>query len=188
VSDAAEDSTFAPPDESPPTQSPWWATALAVLLFLALGALIVLVLYRVYPAHVTHKASPSFVDLIFESPLVIFASRIFLLSVAVVLAIVGVFTVASIGSWMKHRQWLTKAGPFEVSREAIETLAAQVEFWQQQALAENAEAQELRNRLAETEELLDALYEPESSEEGTHDLDMEGDNDRDDDDGHPQEG
>jgi hypothetical protein len=147
-------------------ESPKWAIVLGFIFLIALVVLGVIVLYRIYPAHIAHKRNPGWLDLIFASPLVIFAGRLLLLSIALVLAFASAFTILSVVSWSKHRQWLTKAGPFEVSRDAIETLTQQVEFWQQQAIAENEEAQELRNRLADTEELLDSLL-TDSPEEGT---------------------
>jgi hypothetical protein len=175
-----------PSEDEPPAakaESPWWAMALAVLFFIALAGLVVLVLYRIYPTGVAHKTNPGFIDLIFENPLVVFAARVLLLSVAVVLAFAGVFVVVSVVSWMKNRQWLTRAGPFEVSTE-ISTLRGLSEFWQQQALAAGQESEDLTNRLQETEQLLDWYL-----REGEGQLDQEGNGNNDDgDDSHEGQG
>jgi hypothetical protein len=171
--------------EEPRTETPEKPSRIGILLgfvFLTgLIALAVLVLYRIYPASVGHKKSPNWIDLLFESPLVIFAGRLLLLSIALVLAFASAFTILSVVSWTKHRQWLTKAGPFEVSRDAVEALKAQLEFWQQQAVDENTEAQALRDRLQETEQLLNSIVE---LMPGEVDLEENGDHDLSDDDAH----
>lgn len=131
--------------------------SLAFSLLAAAVVIVALVLYRIYPADLPHKENPGFIDIIFESPLVVFATRAILLSLAAVLAFAGLFTVGSIVSWMKRRQWLTKAGPFEVAREAVDTLIAQVQYWQQEAITQNREVQELRERLEQTAALLNEV-------------------------------
>ncbi|HJX46765.1 MAG TPA: hypothetical protein VJ375_02880 [Gaiellaceae bacterium] len=114
----------------------------------------VLVLYRIYPAGIREKTNPGFVDNIFGSNLVVFASRLVLLSAALVLAFAGGYIVVSIVSWMRHRQWLSKMGPFEVSREAIEQLQGLVQFWQENAVQQAEEVSQLQAQLQETNELL----------------------------------
>jgi len=159
--------------DTPQQKSPWWAVLLGLVFLGCVSVVAVVVLYRIYPGSLPAKSNPGWLDLLFDAPLVIFAGRILLFSIALVLAFASAFTILSIISWSRHRQWLTKAGPFEVSRDAIETLASQVEFWQQQAIAENQEAQELRDRLQETEGLLDALL-AEPPAQGTPELDTDG--------------
>jgi len=132
------------------------------------------VLYRIYPGSLPAKAEQGWVDLLFDTPLVVFAGRIRLLSIALVLAFASGFTILSIVNWTRRGQWLTKAGPFEVSRYSIDALATQVEFWQQRALEESADVDALRLRLSETEDLLDAMLNELSSTEregdnGSHD-------------------
>lgn len=132
---------------------------------LALGAI---VLYRIYPAHIHEKANPGFIDNIFDSGLVVFAARLVLLSAALVLAFAGAHIVVSIVSWVKHKQWLTKFGPFEVSREAIEQLQGLAQFWQEQALQQANEVQQLQQQLQETNQLLE-LFLGDQPEEGLDD-------------------
>ncbi len=131
-----------------------------LLCLVALGAL---VLYRIYPPHIHEKRNPGFIDNIFDTNLVIFAARLVLLSAALVLAFAGAYTVVSVISWIKHRQWLSKAGPFEVSREAIEQLQGLVQFWQEQAVNQANEVQQLQTQLQQTNELLgDLMQHPKS--------------------------
>jgi hypothetical protein len=164
--------------EEPQLEAEQKSSGLAVffgfVLIAAVIALGALVLYRIYPTGLAHKKNPNWLDLLFESPLVIFAGRLLLLSVALVLAFASGFVILSVISWTKHRQWLTKAGPFEVSRDAIETLSSQLEFWQQQAVNESAEAQALRDRLQETEQLLQSIVD---LMPGEVDLEPNGDDD-----------
>ncbi len=154
------------PEQQERQKSPWWAIVVGFALIAGVVALAALVLYRIYPGDAPTAEDPTWLDMIFDSALVIFASRILLFSIALVLAFASVYTILSITSWTRHRQWLTKAGPFEVSRDAIETLHEQVEFWRQTAVAENEEAQMLRNRLQETEAMLDILLEDDEDEGG----------------------
>jgi hypothetical protein len=143
-----------------------WAMGLAILFVLGLVALMALVLYRIYPTHIHPKTNPGFIDNIFGTNLVVFASRVVLLSAALVLAFVAVYTVVSVFSWMKQRQWLAKAGPFEVSREAIEGLEGLVQFWQDEAADRAQEVEQLSEQLQRSNELLGVFLEEPSSQEG----------------------
>lgn len=130
---------------------------------LGLAALTGLVFYRIYPGKLHEKTNPGFIDNIFGSNLVVFAARLVLLSAALVLAFVGVYTVVSVINWMRHRQWLAKAGPFEVSPQAIEGLESLVEFWQGEAVARAEEVEQLAQQLQQSNELLNMFL---ASEEG----------------------
>jgi hypothetical protein len=67
---------------------------------------------------------------------------------------------------MKQRQWLAKAGPFEVSREAIEGLEGLVQFWQDEAADRAQEVEQLSEQLQRSNELLGVFLEEPSSQEG----------------------
>jgi hypothetical protein len=169
----------AEPDEQVATNGGRLATLFGVFVILGTLAAGALVLYRIYPAHVQEKASPGFVDNIFGSNLVVFAARLTLLSAALVLAFAGGYIVLSIISWIKHRQWLTKMGPFEVSREAIEQLQGMVELWREHATEQANEIERLQGQLQETNDLFDLFLkdQPEEGFEGEGESDNLGDDD-----------
>jgi hypothetical protein len=143
-------------------------TAMVIGWIVVLGLLVLagLVLFRIYPGSVPSKENPGFLDNIFDNNLVVFAARLVLFSAALVLAFTAVYTIASIVSWMRLGHWLTRAGPFEVSREAVETLTDQVAFWRETAIEADAEREALRQRLEETDELVEHLYEERLELEG----------------------
>jgi hypothetical protein len=148
------------PSRSSAAMALGWTVVIGVL------ALSFLVLYRIYPEEVPSKESPGFLDNIFDNSLVVFAARLVLFSAALVLAFTAAYTIASIVTWMRLRHWLTRAGPFEVSREAVETLTDQVTFWRETAIEADAEREALRQRLEETDELMEHLYEERLELEG----------------------
>lgn len=129
------------------------------------------VLYRIYPDHVADNANPGFIDNIFDNNLVVFAARLVLLSVALVLAFVGTFVVASVVKWMRSGEFLTRAAGFEVSQRAIRDLEQAAEFWQQQALALNQQVAELSERLEESDALFASLLEEDDDEDEDDDDD-----------------
>jgi hypothetical protein len=136
------------------------ATVVGVALLVPLTGLGGLVLYRIYPARVREKASPGFIDNIFANNLVVFAMRLVILSAALVFSFVGSYTIVSVINWMRRRQWLSKAGSFEVSRETIEELEALARFWEERATAAVSEVQELRGEFEASKELIAALLKP----------------------------
>jgi hypothetical protein len=75
-------------------------------------------------------------------------------SAAGVLACGGVFIVISIAVRMKNREWLRRAGPFEISGGTLEQASDENGFWRQAALASREEGDALRERLGRLEELL----------------------------------
>lgn len=118
-----------------------------------------LVLYRIYPTDLAEKQSPGFVDNIFANNLVVFAARLVLFSIALVLAVAAAYTIWSIIQWTRAGRLLTKAGPFEVGQEAIHALRAQAEFWQEAAERRDDEMEALRKSLAENDQLMRTLAE-----------------------------
>jgi hypothetical protein len=156
------------PDEQAPSKSGRLGTIFGVLVIV--GTLVggAVVLYRIYPENVQEKANPGFIDNIFGSNLVVFAARLTLLSAGLVLAFAGGYIVLSIVSWIKHRQWLTKMGPFEVSREAIEQLQGVVELWREHATEQANEIERLQGQLRETNDLFE-LFLKDQPDEGFED-------------------
>ena len=80
------------------------------------------------------------------------------MSAAAVLAFGGIFIVVSIGIRMKNREWLRRAGPFEISETAVSEIEGQLDFWRQAALAGQEEVAELTERLEESDELIEQLH------------------------------
>lgn len=99
------------------------------------------------------RRSRDFVDNVFANRAVLLAARMLLMSAAGVLALGGVFTAASIGIRMKNGEWLRRAGPFEISDGKLAQAEAEIDFWQQEALANRQEVIALEQRLAHTDEL-----------------------------------
>ncbi len=67
-----------------------------------------------FPHHVPTPRDPHVVDLVFDSGPVVWATRLLLVSGAFVLAVGGVYIVASTVARMRNGDWLKRAGPFEV--------------------------------------------------------------------------
>jgi len=80
-----------------------------------------------------------------------------LVSTAGVLAVGGVFIVASIGIRMRNGEWLRKAGPFEVSEASLGETEGEVEYWRRAARTNDEDAKSLRRQVNRSEELLDDL-------------------------------
>jgi hypothetical protein len=133
-------------------------SVLGVVVFLVLLAALVLLLKGLFPADLPHADDPHFIDAIFNNKAVIWAARILLVSAAVVLAVGGVFIIASTVVRMKKGDWLKRAGPFEVSEMAVAELEDQIEFWRSTALDGQDEVTELRERLEASDELIEQLH------------------------------
>lgn len=114
---------------------------------------IALLVKGLYPADLPQSRNPDFLDSIFANRGVLWAARLLLVSAAGVLALGGVFIAASIGIRMKNGEWLRRAGPFEISEGKLAQAEAEIDLWQQQALANKQEIIALRNQLASTDEL-----------------------------------
>jgi hypothetical protein len=115
---------------------------------------IVLLVKGLYPADLPESRNPDFVDNVFDNRGVLWAARLLLVSAAAVLACGGVFVVVSIGIRMKNREWLRRAGPFEISEGRLSYAKDESNFWRRAALANEEEALGLRERLKQSEELI----------------------------------
>jgi hypothetical protein len=111
-----------------------------------------------FPADLPEASDPNFIDTIFNNKGVIWAARLLLVSAGVVLAVGGVFIISSTVIRMKNGDWLKRAGPFEVSENALVELENQIEFWRTAALEGQEEISELRELLEESDELIEQLH------------------------------
>lgn len=125
--------------------------AVGLLLLVAIG--VGLLTKALYPTDLPPTVNPDFVDNVFDNRAVLLAARLLLVSAAAVLALGGVFIVVSIGHRMKNREWLRRAGPFEISEKRLVQAEAEIDFWQQEALANRQEVIALEQRLENTDEL-----------------------------------
>ncbi len=120
-------------------------------------AAIVLLAKGLYPADLPTSPDPDFIDTIFNNRCVLWAARLLLVSAAGVLAFGGSFIVLSIGMRMKNREWLRRAGPFEISEGKVEQVTGGAGFWQRAAFASDEEVTSLKARLRQSELLIEEL-------------------------------
>jgi len=130
-------------------------TSLALVVACVIA--IVLLVKGLYPADLPKSRNPDFVDNVFDNRGVLWAARLLLVSAAGVLAFGGVFIVVSIGIRMKNKEWLRRAGPFEISEGALEQNEDEIDFWRQTARTSGEETVGLRERLQRAEKLIDNL-------------------------------
>jgi len=123
----------------------------------AMAVAIALLAKGLYPADLPSNPNPDFVDNIFDNRGVLWAARLLLVSAAGVLAFGGIFIVLSIGTRMRNREWLRRAGPFEISEEELGEANGEARFWRKTALASQEEAVNLRERLRRSRELIGEL-------------------------------
>jgi hypothetical protein len=115
---------------------------------------LVLLIKGLYPADLPESRNPDFLDNVFDNRGVLWAARLLLVSAAGVLAFGGIFIVVSIGIRMKSKEWLRRAGPFEISEGPVRQTKDEVDFWRRAVLASREEADVLRGHLRRFEELL----------------------------------
>ncbi len=103
------------------------SSILGVVVFILLLAALVLLLKGLFPSDLPHAADPNFIDAIFNNKAVIWAARILLVSAAVVLAVGGVFIIASTVVRMRKGDWLKRAGPALTGQDEIDELRERLE-------------------------------------------------------------
>jgi len=92
--------------------TPRGGTVVARLLLIALCVVSAYVALRLYPHRMpSSKPHPGYVETVLQSRVLVLAGRMALLFVAA-------FGVLSIAARMWNKEWLSKAGPFEVSKAA----------------------------------------------------------------------
>ena len=133
------------------------ATLVGFAFLIGLCILLFLLVKGLYPTDLPVPKNPDFIDNIFDNRGVVWAARLLLVSAAAVLAVGGIFIVASTVIRMRNQEWLRRAGPFEISETAVSEIEGQVEFWRDAALAGQEEVAELTERLNESDELIEQL-------------------------------
>jgi hypothetical protein len=131
--------------------------AFAAVAFVVIAVGLVWLCVALYPDRLPRPSHPDFVDGIFDSRVVIWAARLLLVSAAGVLALGGLFIVVSTIVRMRNREWLRRAGPFEVSEAAVANLQEQLDLWRDAALRRDTQIERLQRRLAESEHLIETL-------------------------------
>lgn len=116
---------------------------------------IVLLVKGLYPTNLPETHSPDFVDNVFDNRGVLWAARLLLVSAAGVLAFGGIFIVVSIAIRMKNREWLRRAGPFEISEGSLGQAQHELAFWRRLALRSREETIDLREQLRQSEEVFE---------------------------------
>jgi hypothetical protein len=128
-----------------------------VAVAVGMAVAIALLATGLYPTDLPNSPNPDFLDTIFDNRGVLWAARMLLVSAAAVLAFGGFFIALSIGMRMKNREWLRRAGPFEISEGRLEQATAEVGFWRRAALASDEEVTSLKGRLGQSELLIEDL-------------------------------
>ena len=137
-------------------------------LILAVPAALIYSIYKAFPHDpIQAKPNASWLDLIFSNQYVVFAARIVLISLALVLLFAGIYISTSIFMRMYRKEWLKKAGGLEAA--ITERAADQVD--------ESREEYEavINDLMRENEELTNLLEQATSQleEETEHDDDGE---------------
>jgi hypothetical protein len=83
------------------------------LLLVGIGGACLGLVAALFPADVSRKGDPGYLDVVFENGLVIFAARLVVLGAALVLLLGAVYVTASMVVRVKRGEWLRRAGPFE---------------------------------------------------------------------------
>jgi hypothetical protein len=131
----------------------------AALGIAACVAGIALLVKGLYPVDLPLAQNPDFIDNVFANRGIVWAARLLLVSAAAVLVFGGVFIVVSTGIRMKNREWLRRAGPFEISETAVGEIEGQLDRWRTVALMRQEKIFELTDRLDESDELIAELDE-----------------------------
>lgn len=129
-----------------------WVLIVAALVLAVLGAL------EIWPDEIRQRSDPGWIDNVFASKTVLFAARVVLFSLAIVLFFGAIYTIVSVVVRMKHRHWLRRIGPFEVSEQAVTDLRQEAEYQRELADAAQEDIASLEQRLDETEELAEHFY------------------------------
>ncbi|HEX5592995.1 MAG TPA: hypothetical protein VFX35_06585 [Solirubrobacterales bacterium] len=146
-------------NEAKARQSRRWSSSPAATLLLILTCLagVALLAKGLYPVDLPSAKNPDFIDTAFDNRAVLWTARLLLVSAAAVLAVGGVFIVASIGIRTKNGEWLKRAGPFEVSEVTVGEVEGRIDLWRTAALVSQEKVVELTERLEESDEVIEQL-------------------------------
>jgi hypothetical protein len=141
-----------------------WVSAVGTLLgfavLAAIGAVGVYGLIEIYPDDVVEPTNADFLDNIFANEFVLFAARLVLFAAGAVAFFAAFFAILSVIQWIKNRQWLRRAGPFEVAEAtaAVADLKGEIEFWRGLAESSGEELEDLRQQLQKNDEVVERLW------------------------------
>src|SRR5688572_7532342 len=111
------------PEPARPEPVTRWTSVVGTLLGFAILAVIIAVgvygLIAIYPDEIVEPGNANFLDNIFANEFVLFAARLVLFSLALVAFFAAAFAILSVIQWIRNRQWLRRAGPFEVTEQAV---------------------------------------------------------------------
>ena len=136
------------------------------LFFFAILIGVVFLVVGLAPTNLPPDKGSNFVDTVFHNKGVILAARLLLVAAAVVLAAGGVFVVSSIVMRMRNREWLKRAGPFEIGDVELDDVESEAERWRSIAAAGRDEVEELTEQLQAAQELTEVLQGKLSTYEG----------------------
>jgi hypothetical protein len=101
-----------------------------------------------------HRCASNFLDTIFDSAPVVGAARVVLIGAAAVLLLVGFYVAASVLVRIRRREWLRKAGPFEVALEEVSDEMVEATLLTELYTNEVRRNQNLTKKLAERDQRL----------------------------------
>lgn len=125
----------------------------------AIPVALVYAIYKAFPQHIDQKTNAGWVDLIVSNQYVVFAIRIVVISLALVLLFAGVYITISILMRTWRREWLHKAGPFEaeLAERAADDLGEIGDDYGQVLADAWKQNEDLSQRLSERIEELEAV-------------------------------
>jgi hypothetical protein len=118
------------------------------------------------PTDLPPDKGSNFVDTVFHNKGVVLAARLLLVSAVVVLAVGGVFIVSSIVMRMRNREWLKRAGPFEIGDAELRDVDSEAEQWRAIADSSREEVKELTEQLQVAQKLVEDTRGEMTIEEG----------------------
>lgn len=155
-----------PGDQSDGKASGAGSRLIGSLFFFAILIGVAFLVVGLAPTDLPPEKGSNFVDTVFHNKGVVLAARLLLVATAVVLAAGGVFVVSSIVMRMRNREWLKRAGPFEIAEAELSDVESEAEHWRSTAVASQEEVKELTEQLRAAQELIEVLQGKLSTYEG----------------------
>jgi hypothetical protein len=154
------------PEPSDRTVSAGGAKLFASLFSFAILSGMAFLVIGLAPTDLPPDKGPNFVDTVFHNKGVVLAARLLLVSAVVVLAVGGVFIVSSIVMRMRNREWLKRAGPFEIGDAELRDVDSEAEQWRAIADSSREEVKELTEQLQVAQKLVEDTRGEMTIEEG----------------------
>jgi hypothetical protein len=127
-----------------------------LLLLFATAAVAASTLIGLFPARVPQKTDPGYVDVIFESRLVVLAARLVVVAAAFVLLLGAAYVTASMIVRISRGQWLRRAGPFEAELSGAERSLTHVSSLLEELARASRRNEDLERRLRVRDDDLNA--------------------------------